>query len=155
GGEWIERQRSFSRDLKLPWAGLLPYANPRDNEMVRAQLVGNDAWAYAGERALAALARLAGDNTLAAHVDEASVDYRHAFGEALARTRRPDVPPSWQGVGRDWGNLSVGYPARLLPEDDPHQAALARRIWSEGAGLATYSTRDSLHTYFSADLAEW
>jgi hypothetical protein len=155
GMEWIERQRALGRELRLPWAGLLPYANPRDNEMARAQLVGNDAWAFAGEKGVAELARLAGDRALEARARAALQDYRATFGAALGRTRSADVPPSWQGVGRDWGNFSVGYPARLLPENHPRLRALAARVWGGGAGLTNYGTRDSIHSYVAADLAEW
>lgn len=155
GLEWIERQRAYGRELKLPWAGLLPYANPRDNEMARAQLVGNDAWAFAGENAVAELARLAGDRALEAQARASLDDYRATFGAALARTHQADVPPSWQGIGRDWGNFSVGYPARLLPPTHPRLEALAARVWRGGAGLTNYGTRDSIHSYVAADLAEW
>jgi hypothetical protein len=37
---WIEVQRLLTRQLQLKHAGLLPLAEPRDNELVRAQLVG-------------------------------------------------------------------------------------------------------------------
>lgn len=158
GYQWVRTQRAFSRELRLPWAGLLPYAAPRDNELLlgRAQLVGNDAWACAGLRGVEQLARLAGNAGLAAEVAAERDDYRVTFLAALQRTGHPDVPPSWQGIGRDWGNLTTGYPARLLPADDPRLAALARRVWGGAAtGFTTYATRDSLHSYAAADLATW
>src|SRR5258706_8771510 len=102
---WFELQRMLTRQLELRYPGLLPYADPRDNELVRAQMVGNDAWAIAGCRATAALARVAGDVALARSADSAATDYGTDFGAALARSGSRDVPPSWQGVGRDWGNL--------------------------------------------------
>jgi hypothetical protein len=157
GLTWIEHQRLAGRLLRQANPGLLPWSKPRDNEMVSAQLVGNDAWSFSGEKGALALARLAGDRELESRALAAIEDYRLTFDSALVRTKSADVPPSWQGIGRDWGNLTVGYPARLLPESDPRLAALAARVWgmAGGPGLTTYGTRDSLHTYVAADLAQW
>lgn len=155
--EWLEMQRLLTRQLKMRYAGLLPYGDPRDNELTRAQLVGNDAWGIAGCRAAATLARLAGADSLARAADSAAADYRAAFVTALARTGSRDIPPSWQGVGRDWGNLAVGYPTRVLPAADPRLALLARRIRARtgGPGLVSYGPLDTLHTYLGTDLAQW
>jgi hypothetical protein len=155
--EWIEVQRSLLRQLKTSFPALLPYADPRDNEFVRAQLVGNDAWGIAGCRAAASLARLAGHDSLRRAADSAATDYRAAFLAALVRSTSPDVPPSWQAVGRDWGNLAVGYPTRVLPADDPRLALLAGRVWGRtgGPGLASHAPLDTLHSYVGADLAQW
>ena len=154
---WIRRQRGNTISLRLPWAGLLPYGDPRDGELVRAPLVGNDAWAIAGCHAVAALARAAGDDSLAREAIATATDYRGTFVAALAASRHPDIPPSWPGAGRDWGNASVGYPTLVLAADDPRLAALAQRMRAHGepTGLVCYGTDDSLHTYLGADLAQW
>ena len=67
------------------------------------------------------------------------------------------MPPSWQGVGRDWGNLAVAYPCGALAIDDARNAATARRVWAEagGPGLVTYGGSDSLQYYAGADLGTW
>jgi hypothetical protein len=155
--EWIEVQRMLTRQLATRFAGLLPYGDPRDNELTRAQLVGNDAWGIAGCRAAATLARLGDDPRLARTADSLADDYLAAFRAALARCGSRDVPPSWQGPGRDWGNLATGYPTRVLAPDDPRLAALARRVWSRagGPGLASHAPLDSLHSYVASDLAQW
>jgi hypothetical protein len=125
--DWIARQRLAARVVSPRWPGLLPFGDPHDGELVRAQLTGNDAWGIAGCDAM----------------------------RALAASGSRDVPPSWQGVGRDWGNTSVAYPTFALSAGDPRVAALARRVFARGAdGLATYGTADSLHTYLGADLAQ-
>src|SRR5262249_59034751 len=54
----IEWQRAESRARGAgSLAGLLPETDPHDDEMVRAQLVGNDAWALVGYRAAARIVR--------------------------------------------------------------------------------------------------
>lgn len=153
---WIERQRRITRALGLTWPGLLPFGDPHDAEVVRAQLVGNDAWCYAGCRAAAVLARIAGDGPLERSALDAARDAREAFDRALARTRSPGVPPSWQGAGLDWGNAATGYPTGMLPPDAPRLAALAQRMWTAArhAGLASYGRPDLLHSYLGADLAQ-
>lgn len=155
--DWIGTQRLLTHRLALRYAGLLPYADPRDNELVRAQLVGNDAWGIAGCRAASTLARLAGADSLARAADSLVSDYTAAFRTALARSGSGDVPPSWQGRGRDWGNLAAGYPTRALAAEDPRLAALARRVWGRtgGPGLVSHSPLDTLHSYVGADLAQW
>jgi hypothetical protein len=141
--------------LKLPWRGLLPYADPRDNELTRAQLVGNDAWALAGCRATAALARRADREQVARAADSSYQDYRATLRAALRRAPGPDLPAAWQGGGRDWGNLTLGYPTGVLPADDPRLARLAARVRSAAApGLVSYGGPDSIHTYLGMDLAQ-
>ena len=128
GLRWIEGQRLATRDLKLPWRGLLPFAEPPERGAGHAQLVANDAWALAGCRATAALARRAGRAELAHRADSSSAEYRVAILAALRRAPGPVLPAAWQGGVRDGGNLSLGYPTRLLAPDDPRLARLAARV---------------------------
>lgn len=154
---WYERQRDTGRRAGWRWGLMMPFGDPKDGELVRAQLVGTDAWAIAGYRATARLLRAARRGAEAGEVENTLAAYRADFAAALDRSRSPDVPPSWQGTGRDWGNLAVGWPCRALPTDDRRLAALARRVWAVagGAGLVTYGSRDSLHDYVGADLGTW
>ncbi len=154
---WCESQRAFGRQSGWPFGMMLPFGEPRDNELVRAQLVGNDAWALAGYRAAARLLRAAGHHAEADTVETARARYLADFAAALRRSGAPDVPPSWQRVGRDWGNLAAAWPCAALAPGDPRCAALARRVWAAagGAGLCTYGASDSLHYYVGADLGTW
>jgi hypothetical protein len=154
---WIEWERSPAARPAAPYARMMTFADPRDGELVRAQLTGNDAWSIAGERGLERMLRAAGRAAQADSVAASARDYRAAFVDALARCGAPDVPPSWQRVGRDWGNLAVGWPCAVLPPNDPHLMATAHRVWSHSAdsGLASYGSPDSLHSYLGADLGTW
>jgi len=154
---WVEWQRGFGRLSGWPFGVMMPYGDPRDGELVRAQLVGNDAWALAGYRAAERLLRAAGRASQADSVAAARAIYAADFASLLGRTGSRDVPPSWQNVGRDWGNLAVGWPCAALPPDHPRLHRLADRVWAEagGAGLVTYGHRDSVHDYVGADLAVW
>jgi hypothetical protein len=154
---WVEDQRDLGRTSGWAFGAMLPYGDPRDGELVRAQLVGNDAWALAGYRSAARLLEAAGRTAEAAEVERTRARYLADFLAALERTKREDVPPSWQGGGRDWGNLAVVSPCGVLGADDPHAAALARRVWvlAGGAGLVTYGPADSAEYYVGADLGTW
>ena len=156
--ESLERQRTMAR---APGGGairgLLPATDPRDNELIHAQIVGNDAWALAGYRATARLLEAAGMEAEAKRVERSRADYLRTFRDALARMPHTDVPPAWQPGGIDWGNLNVAYPCEVLPADDPRLEHLARRYWapSGGAGLGYYRNPDSLHSYVAADRGTW
>jgi hypothetical protein len=160
---WIEWQRALGRRTGWEFGALLPFGDPRDAELVRAQLVGNDAWAIAGYRATARLLTAAGREAQAAEVERSRAGYIADFLRALAGAPARggigarDVPPSWQGPGRDWGNLAVAQPCAVLPAGDPRVAALAHRIWAAGGGtgLASYGPADTAQCYVGADLGTW
>jgi hypothetical protein len=151
GVRWLRTQGESTLTMRLPWPGLLPYGDPQDNERVRAPLVGNDAWAIAGADAAARLARLAGDDPAAAACTQLADSLRARFVRSLARVPGDDVPPSWPGPGRDWGNFAVSYPTRALPPAHPRVRALVGRGLARG--LAGYGPADTLHAYLGADLA--
>ena len=151
----LERQRALTRGPhRAGMPGMLPETDPHDNELVRAQLVGNDAWAIAGYRAAVRLLRAGGESSVADEVEHSRREYQGAFRSALQQTGCPDIPPSWQGTGIDWGNLNVVYPCAVLDPGDPRLASLTRRYWAPvgGPGLGYYRNPDSLHTYVAADL---
>ena len=154
---WCERQRAVGRGSNWTFGPMLPFGDPHDAELRRAQLVGNDAWSIAGYRSTERLLRAVHRDAEADSVHAARERYLDDFARALELTHASDIPPSWQGIGRDWGNLSVVWPCAALPPASPRQAALARRIWSVtgGPGLGFYGSADSLHTYDAADLAHW
>ncbi len=154
---WLERQRKFSRESGWEFGGLLPAAEPRDNEMVRGQLVGNDAWGIAGYAAAARLMDASGEHAVAESIRVSRGSYVKDFEVALVRTGSPDIPPAWQPGGKDWGNLTASVPCGVLRPSDSRMTALAARYWNKrgGAGLGWYGSTDSLHTYLGADLATW
>lgn len=156
---WSEGQRASTQILGLPFGNLLPLAEPRDNELPKgkAQLVGNDAWTIAGYRATARLLHASGSAGAAKEVLRSRTSYIKTFRDALVRTKAADIPPTWQAIGRDWGNLAVSYPCDVLPASDPRCHAIARRAWggSPIPGLVRCGNEDSVHTYLSADLASW
>jgi hypothetical protein len=154
--KWLELQRALGRQSGWRFGLMMPFGDPKDGELTRAQFVGSDAWSILGYRSTARLMRAAGMESQASIVDSTRAVYLRDFESALKMTGRADIPPSWQGPGRDWGNLAVGWPCEVLRPNDPHLGALAGRVWGAGeAGLVTYGHPDSLHGYLGADLGSW
>jgi hypothetical protein len=155
---WCERTRRVAAGRPGTVApGMLPVANPQDNELVRGQLIGSDAWALVGYRAAARLLRACGRIAEAEQVEQSRLAYRTDFARAIAHSGSRDVPPSFAGAGRDWGNLTVAYPCDALPAATPRLAALADRYWAQAGapGLGFWGSPDSLHGYVAADLGTW
>ena len=154
----IERQRATTRDEaggRFP--GMLPITDPHDNEKIKAQIVGNDAWSIAGYRSALRLLTAAHRTRDADSVRAQLARYTSDFQAALARTAQPDIPPSWQGGGIDWGNLVVGYPAAVLPANDARLDRLAHRYFVPigGAGIGYCCDARYFHTYVAVDLGTW
>ena len=155
--QWSEWQRQLGRSTGWPYGRMLPFGDPHDGELAQAQLVGNDLWMLAGYRATARLCGAAGMKSDSAQVETWRRSYAQDFADALARRGARDVPPCWQGEGRDWGNLTAAWPAGVLAPDDPRCERLARRVWGVvgGPGFLSYGDRDSLQSYVGADLGTW
>jgi hypothetical protein len=149
--------RGLGAETGWPYGTMMPFGDPRDAELIRAQLTGNDAWSLAGYRAAARLLEAAGRGPDARQVEAARERYAADFERALERRDATDVPPAWQPGGRDWGNLSVAWPTAALPVADPRIERTARRAWAEagGAGLVSYGPADSAHYYLGVDLGMW
>lgn len=153
--QWAERIRGRYAGSVSP--GLMPPANPQDNEMVAGQLIGTDAWTIAGYAETERLLRTSGRAKEADQVKASLQQYRAEFVSALATTESRDLPPSYKNRGYDWGNLAVAYPCQALPTNSPRLAALADRYWARATrpGLGYWASPDSLHGYVGADLATW
>ncbi len=153
----VYHQYELGTTAPWPLARLLPFAEPRDDELVRAQLVGNDAWSLAGLESASRLLRAAHRDEDAGHVDSLRMHCREEVTLALAPFGSGPLPPSWQGAGRDWGNLAAGWPCRMLDAGDARLLATATRAWgrSDAPGLVSYGAADSVHGYLGADLGTW
>jgi hypothetical protein len=154
---WIEWMRGLGAETGWPYGTMMPFGDPRDAELIRGQLTGNDAWSIAGYRSAARLLQAAGRGGEAEGIESARARYVADFTAALERRGAADVPPAWQPGGRDWGNVSVAWPAAALSVDDPRVERLARRLWADagGAGLVSYGPADSAHYYLGVDLGMW
>jgi hypothetical protein len=164
--EWIQRMRAYSTARGSYSAGLLPFSDPRDNELVNGHLLGSDAWAYAGLRGLANVYESQGEGAEAkrwkAEAERWNTeadDYRNTLAQIWAREtirqKRP-LPPAVEFGGRDWGNLSAVYPLGVFSAEDGVAVELDTWMRSNrySQGLPYYGTPDSLHHYLGFDLTQ-
>jgi len=150
---WCETRRALIRERAPEFAGLMPPADPRDNELAAGYLFGTDAWTLAGYRSAEALLERAGGLALADSVRRSADAYAGALEDRVTRAGGA-APASWSGRARDWGNLAALVPTGALAP------TRARARWlsaidraSPARGLATYGTSDTVHLYLGSDLA--
>ena len=132
-------------------SGLLPAANPKDDELAYGHVTGDNLWAAAGLRSAVATAVLAGRADLAAAWRAVDVRFETSLDRALSAAvgRVGHIPPLLDSsTGQDWGNYYIAYPDQILPADAPAVAATIRWARSHSIqGLPTYANRKSLHDY--------
>jgi hypothetical protein len=133
--------------------GLLPAANPHDDELAFGHITGDDLWAAAGLRSAVADAQLAGRPDLAARWLEVDRRFESSLGRAVSRAvaRTGHIPPVLDAPGgQDWGNYYAAYPLEVLRSTSP---AVRRTLsWARdhmAEGLATYDGGRSLHDYLA------
>jgi hypothetical protein len=151
--DWIDRA-SASDSL-----GILPPSTVADDEFLAgAHITGDDVWAAVGLRSAVALARLAGQPTVAARTQAIDNRFEGGLHHALRRTfaRTGHITPALdQPGGMDWGNYGLAYPLPIVAPGSPMVRATIRweRTHSR-EGLPTYA--GELHDYlgFPVDEAE-
>jgi hypothetical protein len=143
---WIIRASNADR------FNLVPASDPKDNEKVAGHLLGDQFWAVAGLESAAKMAAAQGDREReAAYAVERDV-LRRRVREGIQRVSRRNggtISPAVETAdGRDWGNLWVAWPARVLAARDPfvgRTLAKARAGFREG--IASYGPKRRLHSY--------
>jgi hypothetical protein len=148
--EWLQKARHRPGSM-----GLLPPADPRDNEQIGGHLFGADFFAYRGLWEARRLAQSVNAPEAGAWERELS-EYHAAVMTALkTATSRTGgyIPPALEPGGYDWGNLEVVVPGHVLPARHPWVTATlshARGQFTEGQ--MTYADRDTIHGYLGFDV---
>ena len=150
--QWFEQ--AIAKDA---W-GLMPPTNAADNEMIIGRYTGHNLWAVAGLAGAVAVARAAGENAAAKHIQKLHDDFSRHFLPLLrqAAAKNAGVIPPGMDVpgGIDWGNLFEVWPEGLLDPGDPLITATFShyRAAHYAEGIATYG--DSMHHYITERVAE-
>ena len=155
--QWLRRQRNSRArargKMRVDWPGLLPFGDPRDAELVRSPLVGNDAWAIAGSTALPRSWPHASDQRerRSARGGGAPRGVRHR-ARALGRRGRANVV----GRGRSrLGQLLRGLPRRARAWRCAHGRARGA-VGAVGPGTGVGTVRPIRCTHcLGTDLAVW
>ena len=136
---WCEQERRLGRESGWPFGKMLPFGDPRDAELVRAQLVGNDAWALAGYRAAERLLRAASHPREADSVRASRERYEADFLAALPPGRAWGVTG---GISR-WCGRAGRFPPRAKGSPAWSAACSRRARGSAPTAGRTRSTRTS------------
>jgi hypothetical protein len=167
GGASFAREQLGRMQAAIAWLsaataldplGLLPAAEPGDDELAFGHITGDDLWAAAGLRAAIADAEQAGRSDLAAAWGAVDSRFEASLDGAieLAVAREGHIPPVLDASGgQDWGNYYGAYPVEVLGASSaPVRATLG---WARGhmaQGIATYEDGKSLHDYLGFSVFE-
>jgi hypothetical protein len=138
---------------------LMPVTTPGDNELITGHVTGHNFWAMAGLRGALWVARFAGDNAFAMHVQQVRRRFRKALLQRLEEVTRQTggyIPPGLDDFyGQDWGNLLSVYIGEVLPPLHPWVTAtqiVARHKFREG--IMTYLDMRALHHYLTFNVIQ-
>ncbi|MFI5384776.1 MAG: discoidin domain-containing protein [Fimbriimonadales bacterium] len=150
GAEWTMKARREAPSGPR-FAGLLPVA-PADGEFLwdgKHHIVGYDLWNLRGMLCTASAARALGKTEDADALEKEAAAYRAAIEAAWKAAGVPYFPPSWEGVGTDWGNLEELWPTPLFAANDPRVASNVQRVRKDSAeGIMKWNgQRDVIHPY--------
>jgi hypothetical protein len=138
--------------------GLLPAADPGDDELAFGHITGDDLWAAAGLRAAIEDAEQAGRPDLATAWRAVDSRFESSLDGAIemAVGREGHIPPVLDAPGGlDWGNYYAAYPVEVLSASSaPVRATLAWARAHMDQGLATYKDGASLHDYLGFSVFE-
>lgn len=131
---------------------LVPASDPNDNEKVKGHLLGDQFWAVAGLESAAKMASALGDREREAAYGVERDVLRRRVKEEIQRVSERNggtISPAVETAdGRDWGNLWVAWPARVLAARDPFVGrTLAKTRSTFAEGISTYGPKKRLHSY--------
>lgn len=146
----LRAMRWFERARRRDPLGLLPRGNPRDNELVRGHLAGDNFWAAAGVQRAIAIARAAGRERSADRWSALLADYRATLDVRVRRAARRGggwIPPALDARGgQDWGNLWAAWPVETYDASERIVSRTIRHVRARyREGLPTW--RGLLHGY--------
>jgi hypothetical protein len=143
--QWIANVSAFDP------LGLLPAANPGDDELVGGHIVGDDFWTVGGLRSATGYANAADRPDLAAAWQEVANRFEASLNAALAPAvaRAGYIPPALDASGgQDWGNYVASFPVQVISPLSPWvTATIAHEQAHSAEGLPTYDNGASLHDY--------
>ncbi len=162
----------IENSMKTDPYGLLPPAEPYDNEMILGHYTTNNTWALLGLRMAVRLARWMDRTREAEEWTRVEHQYRANILKGIEVSAHPDgyVPPGLhpyltgpkarEGFSEyqthcDWENMLLAYPNEVLAPTDPRVRGTVNHVRKGYAeGVMTYRHGQHLHQYITANQIE-
>ncbi|MBM3473748.1 MAG: hypothetical protein FJX75_10810 [Armatimonadetes bacterium] len=153
--EWLTQAlKRAPGDPDAAFAGVLPksWADGEALPQSNYHVVGYDVWNLRGAECAVRAAEALGETQDAAAWRSLAEQYRADLLRLIRQTGAPDLPPTLELAGTDWGNLECIYPTPLLPPFDRRVSATfaqARKTFTEGTIRWCPDTQQVIHPYMS------
>lgn len=137
---WLQRSRQQKVPFDSPYFGIL-YASIADGENLMQtpkHIVGYDFWNLRGVDCVARMAEALGKKNEANEYRQLFQTYRECIENALKKAGADWFPPTYEGVGTSWGNLTMLHPRRVF---DPWDERVTRTLDRVRAGFVEGTIR--------------
>ncbi|MDP2898195.1 MAG: hypothetical protein Q8Q12_16795 [bacterium] len=137
---WLQRSRQQRVPFDSPYFGIL-YASIADGENLMQtpkHIVGYDFWNLRGVDCVARMAEALGKKSEANEYRQLFQTYRECIENALKKAGADWFPPTYEGVGTSWGNLTMLHPRRVF---DPWDERVTRTLDRVRAGFVEGTIR--------------
>ncbi len=151
---WLRRARQTEEQLDSPYYGVL-FGSIADGENLMQtpkHIVGYDFWNLRGVDCVARMAKALGKETDAEEYRRLLEEYKSCIGNAVRKSGADWFPPSYEGVGTSWGNLTMLHPTPLFDAWDSRVSATLNRVrasFVEGTIRWSPETMRVIHPYMS------
>jgi hypothetical protein len=151
---WLRQARQTNVPLDSPYFGVL-FASIADGENLMQtpkHIVGYDFWNLRGLDCAARMAEALGKESDAREFRALFQEYKTCIEDALRKSGADWFPPSYEGVGTSWGNLTMLHPTRLFEPHDSRVTATLDRVragFVEGTIRWSPETMRVIHPYMS------
>ncbi len=151
---WIERARQTKGRPDSPYFGIL-FASIADGENLMQtpkHIVGYDFWNLRGVNCTARMAEALGEESDAQAYGQLFESYKACVENGLRKAGFDWFPPTYEGVGTSWGNLTMLHPTRLFDPLDARVTATLDRVragFVEGTIRWGEEEKGVIHPYMS------
>lgn len=154
GVSWLQGARQTETQPDRPYCGIL-FASIADGEnlmQTQKHIVGYDFWNLRGVDCVARMAEALGEENDATEYRRLFQAYKASIENAIRKSGVDWFPPSYEGVGTSWGNLTMLHPTPLFDAWDSRVTATLNHVrasFVEGAIRWSPEKTRVIHPYMS------
>ncbi len=127
---WLRLARETKARPDSPYRGILFPSIADGESLMQTQnhIVGYDFWNLRGVDCVARMAEALGEQNDAREYRQLFQAYRSSIENAFTKSGADWFPPSYEGVGTSWGNLTALHPTPLFSAWDPRVTATLNHV---------------------------